>query len=94
MDDRGTLSAEYTYAITNLQESCLRGKDKERTTNNTFKEAMSLPKAVHWKAAASKGIASILVIESSRLEGHGITIPLRIRWNELYSFVLDLSAAG
>ena len=27
---RGTLSAEYAYAATNLQESCLRGGEKER----------------------------------------------------------------
>ena len=46
------------------------------------------------KAAASKGIASIFDMENPRLEGHGITIPLRIGDNNLYSFVLDLSADG
>ena len=46
------------------------------------------------KATASKGIASIFDIENPRLEGHGITIPLRIGDNNIYSFVLDLSADG
>ena len=46
------------------------------------------------KAAASKGIASIFYIENPRLEGHGITIPLCIGDNNLYSFVLALSADG
>ena len=58
---RGTLSAEYAYAATNLQESCLRGGEKERIPN-TFKEAMSLPKA--GKEAADKEIQS--------LEKHGV----------------------
>ena len=44
------------------------------------------------KAAESKGVASIFNIENLHLVGHGITIPLRIERNELYSFVLDLSA--
>ena len=60
---RGTLSAEYAYAATNLQESCLRGGEKERIPN-TFKEAMSLPKAAYWKEAADKEIQS--------LEKHGV----------------------
>ena len=53
---------------------------------------MSLPKVVRWKAVASKGIASILDIKRPRLEGHGIITLLRIRGNELYSFVLELNA--
>ena len=60
---RGTLSAEYAYAATNLQESCLRGGEKERIPN-TFQEAMSLPKAAYWKEAADKEIQS--------LEKHGV----------------------
>ena len=60
---RGTLSAEYAYAATNLQGSCLRGGEKERIPN-TFKEAMSLPKAAYWKEAADKEIQS--------LEKHGV----------------------
>ena len=60
---RGTLSAGYAYAATNLQESCLRGGEKERIPN-TFKEAMSLPKAAYWKEAADKEIQS--------LEMHGV----------------------
>ena len=60
---RGTLSAEYAYAATNLQESCLRGGEKERIPN-TFKKAMSLPKAAYWKEAADKEIQS--------LEKHGV----------------------
>ena len=60
---RGTLSAEYAHAATNLQESCLRGGEKERIPN-TFKEAMSLPKAAYWKEAADKEIQS--------LEKHGV----------------------
>ena len=46
------------------------------------------------KNAATKGIASTFYIENPRLEGHNITIPLRIRRNDIYSFVLDLSADG
>ena len=60
---RGTLSAEYAYAATNLQESCLRGGENKRIPN-TFKEAISLPKAVYWKEAADKEIQS--------LEKHGV----------------------
>ncbi|CAM9689341.1 unnamed protein product, partial [Ascophyllum nodosum] len=45
------------------KESCLRGGEKERTPN-TFKEAMSLPKAAYWKEAADKEIQS--------LEKHGV----------------------
>ncbi|CAN0341510.1 unnamed protein product [Ascophyllum nodosum] len=60
---RITLSAEYAYAATNLQESCLRGGEKERIPN-TFKEAISLPKAAYWKEAADNEIQS--------LEKHGV----------------------
>ena len=42
------------------------------------------------KAAASKDIVSIFDIKNPRLQGHDITIPLSIRGNELYLFVLDL----
>ena len=45
------------------KESCLRGGEKERIPN-TFKEAMSLPKAAYWKEAADKEIQS--------LEKHGV----------------------
>ena len=44
-------------------ESCLRGGEKEQIPN-TFKEAMSLPKAAYWKEAADKEIQS--------LEKHGV----------------------
>ena len=36
------------------------------------------------KAAVSKDIASIVDIENPRLEGHGVTIPLRIGENNIY----------
>ena len=45
------------------KESCLRGGEKKRIPN-TFKEAMSLPKAAYWKEAADKEIQS--------LEKHGV----------------------
>ena len=59
MGYRDMLSAIYTtYATTNLQESCLRGGEKERIPN-TFKEVMSLAKVAHWKEAAHKEILSL-----------------------------------
>ena len=63
LDYLGMFSAEYTYATTNLQESCLRGEEKKRIFS-TSKEAMSLPKATHWKEVIEKEILS--------LEKHGI----------------------
>ena len=55
---------------------------------------MSLFKVENWKAAASKGISSILDVESPCLEGHGITIPPRMKGNERYSLALDLIVDG
>ena len=43
-------------------------------------------------AAAKKGIATIFDYENSRLEGFNVTMPLRNESDDLYSFVLDLSA--
>ena len=44
------------------------------------------------KTATRNGIVSIFDRENSRLEAFGITLPLRGEQDELYSFVLDLSA--
>ena len=43
-------------------------------------------------AAAKKGIATIFDYENSRLEGFNVTMPLQNESDDLYSFVLELSA--
>ena len=42
--------------------------------------------------ATWKGIVSIFARENPRLEAFGVTLPLRGEQDDLYSFVLDLSA--
>ena len=91
MDNRGPFSAGHTYATTYLQKDCLRGGEKEQTTN-TFKKAISLPEEAHWKAAASKGITLVLGIGSSRFDGHGLTSPLRARGNDYRATELAMNA--
>ena len=44
--------------------------------------------------AAEKGIVAIFGHENSRLEEVNVTVPLRSESDDLYSFVLDLSADG
>ena len=44
------------------------------------------------KTATQKGIISIFDHENPRLEAFGVTLPLRGEKDNLYSFVLDLSA--
>ena len=44
------------------------------------------------KAATRNGIVSIFDGENPRLEAFGFTLPLRGKQDDLYSFVLDLSA--
>ena len=47
----------YVYAAT-VTQSCLAGENAE-ITSNTFKEAMTLPAKVQWKAASDKEVASL-----------------------------------
>ena len=44
------------------------------------------------KTATRNGIVSIFDRENSRLEAFGVTLPLRGEQDDLYLFVLDLSA--
>ena len=44
------------------------------------------------KTATRNGIVSIFTRENARLEAFGVTLSLRGEQDDLYSFVLDLSA--
>ena len=56
--ENASLFAEYAYVSTATAGNHSGGGDKLKVPN-TFKEAMSLPQAARWKAAANKEIASL-----------------------------------
>ena len=76
--DAETVPVEVTYTRTNTQPSCSGGGESDRVPN-TFKEAVGLPQAAHWKTASDKDIESLekhgvfnLVLITSVLAGHRV----------------------
>ena len=76
--DAETVPVEVAYTRTNTQPSCSGGEESDRVPN-TFKEAVGLPQASHWKTASDKEIESLekhgvfnLVLITSVLAGHRV----------------------
>ena len=61
--DAETVPVEVAYTRATTQQSCSGGEESDRNPN-TFKEAVGLPQAAHWKTASDKEIES--------LEKHGV----------------------
>ena len=76
--DAETVPIEVAYIRTITQPSCSGGEESDRFPN-TFKEAVGLPQAAHWKTASDKEIESVekqgvfnLVLITSVLAGHRV----------------------
>ena len=76
--DAETVPVEVAYTRPNTQPSCSGGGESDRVPN-TFKEAVGLPQAAHWKTASDKKIESLekhgvfnLVLITSVLAGHRV----------------------
>ena len=76
--DAETVPVEVVHTRTNTQPSCSGGGESNRVPN-TFKEAVGLPQAAHWKTASDKEMESLekqgvfsLVLITSVLAGHRV----------------------
>ena len=56
--ENASFNVEYAYVATNALGSFSRRENKEQIAN-TFKKAMTLPQAAHWKVASDEEIASL-----------------------------------